>query len=429
MRVSGPMLLLTALSAAFAGASASCASSPAITVVRYGQGDKQEPVKGDPVKIRHGAQEFASMKGGFHVVRSSDDWHNVLRDKDSAMPPTIDTGREMMLLAVAESRNVREIKVTRALETAEFIHVFVRETTLGENCAAKKLDQIPRDSVVTQRIDKPVKFYVEEERGESCGDPPTTKVACRLSTDQQAAWSPTLSAQPGDTIECELTAESRGRFELVDRMLQLGELPAGSSAKLTFAKGPTRASVGLDVYGTYNVRAEVADEGGRHANATATIDAKPPKTKDLLVQLVWTNFDLRDEPDTFPRTTLRVAEMGAKGQRCTVDIPVPGLCEARQQSAYTYMKIPAGDRKLPLSVLYLDERIENGPGPCVHVWFDGERTGEACDRKHRDAEERWDVGVLDSATGKIGDPVVEVAAEDAGAPPPPAPAKPTPKKK
>jgi len=53
------------------------------------------------------------------------------------------------------------------------------------------------------------------------------------------------------------------------------------------------------------------------------------------------------------------------------------------------------------------------------------RTGETCDRAHRDADEIWRVGVLDTTTGKL--------IQD-GAPPStpaeaPAPAAPAPKKK
>ncbi len=61
----------------------------------------------------------------------------------------------------------------------------------------------------------------------------------------------------------------------------------------------------------------------------------------------------------------------------------------KTRGAYTYMRIPEGDRKLPVSVRFLDERVEKGPGPCVHVWYDGARTAETCDRLHRDAEDIW----------------------------------------
>jgi hypothetical protein len=69
------------------------------------------------------------------------------------------------------------------------------------------------------------------------------------------------------------------------------------------------------------------------------------------------------------------------------------------------MKLKASTDKAPLSVRYVDERIEKGPLACIHVWFEGIRTAEVCDRKHRDPDDRWEVGVLDMATGKLGDPL------------------------
>jgi hypothetical protein len=199
----------------------------------------------------------------------------------------------------------------------------------------------------------------------------------------------------------------------------MAELPGGSTAKLVFAKGPQRGELTVDVYGTYTILAEAADEMGRRGRASATIEVKPPKTKDILVQLVWTGFELRDESDKFPRVNLRVAEEGPSGQRCSAEIPVPGLCEVKTRGAYTYMRVPEGNRNLPVSVQYLDARDEKAPSPCIHVWFDGARTVETCDRKHRDADEIWHVGVLETATGKVTEgPPPEAPIADAGAKPP-----------
>ncbi len=398
--------------------------------MRIGPGDKVDQIRGDNVKLKHGAQEaFAGARGGFHIVRSQEDWQRAWpNDKAPPLPPTLDTSSFMLFLAVAETKKVTKLKVQRALETAEMIYVFVRETKLGEGCLNKATEPA-FDAVTAQRIDKPIKFLVDEERGESCGDPPVANVECRKKNEE--SWTKAISADPGDTVECEATADARGRFELVDRVLRIGELPAGSSAKLVFAKGPHRGELTLDVYGKYLVMAEAADEIGRRGKAIATIEAKPPKTKDVLVQLVWAGFDRRDESDTFPRVNLRVAEEGPKGQRCSAEIPIPGLCDVKTRGAYTYMRIPEGSRKLPVSVQFMDERVEPGPGPCVHVWFDGERTAETCDRKHRDADEIWKVGTLDTKTGKLeGDTAspTSTAADAAGTPsarpaaPAPAPA-------
>ena len=118
-------------------------------------------------------------------------------------------------------------------------------------------------------------------------------------------------------------------------------------------------------------------------------------------------------PDTFPRLTLSaMAGTPPAHKECSLDKQPPELCEVRRFSAYTMMKLKASNEKLPISVRYIDERVEKGPLACVHVWFDGARTAELCDRTHRDPDQRWEVGVLDMATGKLGDPLP--AAPDAG---------------
>jgi hypothetical protein len=398
---------------------ASCGTAPAVTVVRTSAGDKIEAVTGDSLKLKRGAQEgFSGAKGGYYVIRGQDDWQRAWpSDKAPPMPATLDTGRQMLFLAVAETNDVSHVKVQRVLETGSYLYVWVHETKLGQSCP-NKAQEHAFDAVITSRNDKPVKFYVEDEQGESCGEAPVASVQCRLAN--QPTWSTKLTAQPGDNLECLMSAETRGKFALVDKVLSMSELPAGSTAKLAFRKGPDRAELELDVYGTYTVHAEAADEAGRRGKGTATIEVAPPKTKDVLVQLVWAGFDLRDESDTFPRVNLRVAEEGPKGQRCSAGGPIPGLCDVKTRGAYTYMRIPEGNRKLPISVQYIDERYEKGPGPCVHVWYDGARTAETCDRKQRSSDEIWKVGVLDTSSGALaieGAPPPTTAA-DAGAPAP-----------
>lgn len=396
---------------------AACGTAPPVTVVRSTPGDTSEPIAGDTVKIKRGAQEgFAGAKGGFFIVRGVEDWGRAWPEgKAPPLPASLDTSTHMLFLTVGETSDVSKMKIERVLETGSYLYAWVRETRLGEKCPNKAQDRA-FDAVVAPRIDKPVKFFVATEGGESCGDAPAAQVECRHLNQQ--AWSTKLSAQPGDTLECTMVARVNGKFEVVDKVLSMTALPAGSAAKLAFTKGPERAELEVDVYGTYTVQAEAADEAGRRGKGSATIEVLPPKTKDVLVQLVWTGFDLRDESDTFPRVNLRVSEEGPKGQRCSADVPVPGLCEVKTRGSYTYMRIPEGARRLPVSVRFVDERFEKGPGPCVHVWYDGQRTAETCDRNHRDAEEIWRVGVLDTSTGAVLPDSTPPA--DAGAASPPA---------
>lgn len=402
-----------------AAAVGGCQPSPAITVVHLGPGEKTDAVQGDVVKTRRGGQEaFVGLRGGYYVVRNVEDWRNAWPSgNEPPLPSTLDPARSMLLLAVAEDKETTALKITKVLETGDRIHVWVKETRAGENCTAK-VERTPFDAVVAPRIDKPVKYYVEGERAESCGEPPAVVVSCRV--DDAPKWAPAVVAQPGDRVECEMSAEARGKFALVDNVLQLAELPGGSAAKLAYTKGPLRGAFAIDVFGKYTVRGEAADESGRRTSATASVDVLPPKTKDVLVQLVWTNFDASDDPDTFPRVKLRAVEESKDARNkpvsneCSLDKPRPELCEVKTRSAYTHMRLKASDKRIPLDVLYVDERIEKGPLVCVQIYFDGARTGETCDRKHRNADERWQVGTLEMDAGKLVDPLA--AGADAGAP-------------
>jgi hypothetical protein len=405
--------LLTGAALAFIS---SCGTTPAVSVVHLGPGEHADAPRGDAVKIKRGAQEpFATLRGGFFVVRTSEDWHNLWAEsqKDPPLPPTLDTSRSMLLLAVGETKDVIGMRVQKIVDTGEILHVVIHETKPGEGCTAR-VERPAFDAVIVDRIDKPVRFAVETDRAEACGAPPLPEATCRIGDSPK--WESKLSAQPGDVIECTMTATSRGRFEVVDRVLRLDALPGGSAAKLAYTKGPTRGSFTIDVFGKYQVRAEATDEGGRQNSVVVPIEVLPPKTNDVLVELVWSNFDISDDPETFPRLELRAREPGPKGHECTAKVPLAGVCEAKVQGANTHMKILPAAKQMALTVVYTDERIEKGPSACIQLYTNGERTGEACDRKHRDPEEKWEIGTLDVATGKIVDPNAPKGGADAGAP-------------
>lgn len=427
------LVLCTAITGGASSAlfASGCGTSPAIAVVQISPGDKSSPVSGDAVKTRRGSQEaYNGMRGGYYVIRSADDWHNAWPGaKEPAFPATLDTTHSMLLLAVAERKDSTELRIQKVIETGDHIHVWVREVFAGDKCTSK-LDRAPSDAVVTARIDKPVRFYVEGERGESCGDAPSVAVNCRLN--DTPAWLPKIIAQPGDSVECEMSSASRGRFAVVDSVLMFADLPGGSTSKLAYTKGSGRGGFAVDVFGAYTVRAEALDEAGRRSQVTATIEALPPKTRDVLVQLVWTNFDVSDDPDTFPRVKMRAIEetLDAKNKpvqsECSSDNPRPELCEVKTRSAYTHMKLKASDKRIPLEIAYLDERIEKGPLACIQLYFDGARSAEICDPKHRPTGERWLAGVVDMSSGRLLDWAAAPAVSDAGLDA--APAKPGPMK-
>lgn len=388
-----------------------CKPPPAVSIVHVdpkgsllaGRGTTPEEPSGDVVKQRRPPPEtYSGLRSGAYVIRTADDWKQMWRGEGAPdYPAEFRAQNEMLLVVGTEDAITSSLKVREVVESMREVTVHVRQTMLGEGCVKRSEDPIARDAVIVPRSERPVKFVIEDEDAPSCGEPPKASITCRLGKD--GAPGGHLTAKVGDVIECEQTSNAQGKYPLVDQMLSIQDLPPGSNAKLAFKKGggATKAALSLDTSGTYAIRAEASDEAGRTGHATAIIDVTPKKSRDVVLQLTWKNVDLGDYGNTTPRVLLRVAAEGPKGQRCSSEVPVPGLCDAKTRGPYTQMRIPASRRKLPLSLLYYDERAQEGPSPCVNVWFNGEKTMTVCDDNHRHGEDRWELGTVDVGTGKI----------------------------
>lgn len=428
MRLPFANLLLSwaSLSLPLLALSACGGPTPAITVVRVGKTVATLEGSADRVSIRRPpAEALNGVREGAYIVRVEDDWSKIWKEgaPRQDFPKTVTPGREMLIVVASEDPKISRVKVRRAVETGGLMTVFVRQTMLGEGCIRKPEERVGADAVVVLRTEKPVKFFIEDEDDKSCGGLPTATVSCHVpSAPGKAA---TLSAKAGEMAECELSATVSGKYALIDQQLALVDTPPGSNAKLAFPKGPTHATFMLDAFGTYVVRADATDDLGRKGNSTARIDVTPKKSRDVNMQVTWSDVSQADGSE--PRVLLRVAQEGRKGQRCSAEVPVPGLCDAKSRGPYTSMKIPASKRMLAVSLLYLDERPKGSISPCVNVWFDGEQTGSVCDQEARRAEDRWELGMLDTTTGKItAAPPPAASPPAASSPAAPSPAAPSP---
>jgi hypothetical protein len=388
-------------------ACAACLPTPPVTVVHVGkrEGAPPEEKTGESLRMRRpGSTTFSDVHGGAYVVRGQGDWEKMWKGAGEvpSVPEGMNLQTEMLFVVASDDAIVSKLEINRVAELGSGVTVWVKQTMLGEGCVRQADQRSGLDAIITPRIDKPIKFVVEDEDAPSCGAPPKAEVSCRVGAAK--TWTQKLTAKPGEVIECELASVATGKYELIDQVLTLADVPPTSKAKLSFSKGSVRAKLTPDAYGTYAVRAEATDEAGRKGRGTALIEVAPKKSLDVLLQLTWADVDPIDPITPLPRTLLRVSSEGGRGQRCSSEVPVPGLCDAKTRGSYTYMKIPAGHRKLPLSLLYLDERAQAGPAPCVNVWFNGARTQTICDKDHRHAEDRWELGSLETWTGKIVPP-------------------------
>jgi hypothetical protein len=177
--------------------------------------------------------------------------------------------------------------------------------------------------------------------------------------------------------------------------------PAGSTAKLRIEGGKS-ATFLVDAYGTYTVRLEVSDNEGRSNDAVATILVPPPD--ETTVQLGWGHITASDDPDTFPRIELQVAQTGS-AVACTTSTDVrPAWCHMDHLAALTRVKVDsAANRNYKFRVRYTDERFQGGPMVCLRVFPKGQKPAEVCDDNRRKQQEVWDVGFLDLEQGSFSD--------------------------
>ncbi|MCA9576948.1 MAG: hypothetical protein R3B36_23555 [Polyangiaceae bacterium] len=405
-----------------------CTPSARVTVVRSASGEDGREVSGDPVKVKRGViPAYSGPRSGYFVLRSDEDWESGWdTSKDGARPRSLEDRSQMALFAVAEGVDTTELKLGRVVENATHIHAFVSETLIGQGCVERP-EKPPFDAIVMRRSEKPIQFHVVTARARSCGEAPEADLKCRV--EKAPEWSASVVARPGDAIECEATSRVRGTFAVVDRVLTMMSAPPGSTTKMALTKNGTRGAFVVDAYGPYKLRFEAVDDSGRRGTATAQVDATPPKTDDVYVQLAWGNFDRQDDPATFPRVTLAITEVRdpkappsrLPPEECSAETKnhMPD-CDLRAIVGYAFAKLKTRDKKVQLRVRYQDERIEKGPMVCLRAWYKGELTLDACDRLARAADDTWTTGPLDLSTGKPFDPDAPppAAAEgDAGAAP------------
>lgn len=393
-----------------------CASPPPYYVVRGMPGERLPMVSGDPMRLQHPSQErYGQAKSGYHVVHSLDEWKRLFPSGEVAPAPTeVNFSKKMIILAVGDGRKTTDVKVTKVLDTASTLHIFVRESLEGEGCKNEN-EGNAYDAVITDRLDKNVLVHVEVERGSSCGAAPTAQITCRQGA---GAWTNPIAAQPnGSPVECEAVPQVTGSFALVEQSWRFSQVPNGSASKMAFSKNNTHVAFPVDLFGTYVLSFDVVDEARRRGTAQATVEVLPPKDGDTYVQIAWTKFEANDDLTAFPRVNLRITEDGKPAPGvCAKDVVrKPDFCDVREQIPTVLFHLKGARDKFLLETLYTDERAKGGPYVCVRTFLNGAKAAEACDDVPRAAESVWTVGLLDARSGKLGPPPP---------PPPPPPAAP-----
>jgi len=126
-----------------------CGSTPPFLVFRGAPGEKLASVDGDPVRTRSPSFEnFPGAKAGYHFVRSAEQWKEIFPGGEvPPLPTDLDFKRKMLIFAVGDGKKIQAVKITKVLDTASTVHLFVRETLEGENCKSESWIEEPLGSI------------------------------------------------------------------------------------------------------------------------------------------------------------------------------------------------------------------------------------------------------------------------------------------
>jgi hypothetical protein len=362
----------------------------------------------DVEALHYDVEGFKGQKPGYFVLRREDDWIGIWKDArpDQPRPPPpprgVDWDNKLMLVTTATATNATKVTIDRVIATENnALQVYVTEEVPGDGCPTTLPKDSPIDIVIASKPVDDVTYWIDRDKGSSCGNRPNARVECKVLN---APGEPTdkLTVQSGQTITCDGSKSDAGSARsIMDRNWYFTLAPAGSTSKLRIEGGKT-ATFLVDAYGTYTVRLEVSDNEGRSSDAVATILVPPPD--ETTVQLGWAHITAQDDPDTFPRIELQIAQTGS-AVACTTATDVrPAWCHMDHLAALTRVKVdPTANRNYKFRVRYTDERFQGGPMVCLRVFPKGQKPAEVCDDNRRKQQEVWDVGFLDLEQGSFSD--------------------------
>jgi hypothetical protein len=402
-----------------------------VLVTRTPPGDRAVQEEGTSAHLSRWEIGLAreGLKRGFFVVKSDIEWRGLWPttdpDKVPLLPYDIDFAREMLLVSSPADPDATASEVRTVILTDRAVHVYVTQTVLGTDCPSSQ-DAAAKnyDLVRVQRVDdKDVSFHIDTVFGEPCGRPPEAGITCKADRTTDPLVE-NLKVEPGTKVAC-VASGLRSTRPIFDLTWLWDALPIGSAAKIDVARGSRGVTFVPEVIGTYRIALEVSDDLARKGKVTGEVNVPPPAAP-LALQMVWTKLDANDDPDTFPRIELHAYGLPPEMSRsmkptptgaapktptiawgavknCTVSAPQP-WCTAKLAGSTTLMTLDASSaQQFALAVRYTDERVPGQPVLCVRAYRDGKQTAERCDSEKRNAEAWWDLGLIDSLTGKTPD--------------------------
>jgi hypothetical protein len=114
-----------------------------------------------------------------------------------------------------------------------------------------------------------------------------------------------------------------------------------------------------------------------------------------------------------PEVDSRSRVAWSRVKNCALATPLP-WCTVKAAGPTTIMTLdPAVAQEFAVAVHYTDERVQGQPVLCLRSYRDGKMRTERCDPVKRSADEWWDVGVIDTLTGKTPEAIAQEAAASA----------------
>ena len=160
-----------------------------------------------------------ARKRGFHVIRTRAEWLSLW---PASIPvPTIDFSREMILVAFSGERPSigHAIAFERITREKDTLHVAVEERLPAPGCPFPPGATYPAALVAVPRHQGEVRFAVRQNRAQSCLNPPSLELSCRVEHPVAPYQNEGLMPLPrvGDSVICAAQSEPGARidFELL----------------------------------------------------------------------------------------------------------------------------------------------------------------------------------------------------------------------
>jgi hypothetical protein len=427
----------------FISACSTVAPPTRVLVSKTPPGDRAVQEEGAHIKVHRWELETPrkGLTRGFFVVKNELEWRtlwpNTEADRIPLLPRDLDFSREMLLVSSPMEKRALSSEVKSVIETEQSgVHVYVTQELPGDSCPKEKdSDAVAYDLARVRRIDgKDVRFHIDSLRVEPCGEPPGTKIVCKRN-GTSAAFQEKLTIPPGAEVACIASATTSAR-PIFDRTWSWKSIPTGTFAKMTMASGGTGVTFTPDVFGKYGLELEITDDLQRRGKATTEIEVAPPKDA-LMIQMVWTKFDPGDDVSTFPRVELHVIGVNPpepkKGagpvkpaaamvrwgavKDCTAETAAPQpWCTAKVIGPTTIAILDRmSARQFAMAVHYTDERVQGQAVLCVRAFREGKAQTELCDASARKEDSWWDVGSVESESGKTPEAIAQAAMASAQA--------------